>query len=325
MFHPKKQTRNALYEKFTETLARAGFRQDFDNISHIASGMLNHIYLIEYDRLGHRIILRERHAPDSEYSQCYCAERFVYPLLDRDLVPVPELLYFDEKMECFKNCVSILEYVPGLTFYEWLKREDNERSIELCVEDIATAIASIHEVKHGGFSDHGRNSFENISPCEYWRPKFFKEARKLQLLSTRASESWKHKFDLWISEMASFSDELLSPRLVHGDMHGKNIIIRNGKAHFIDWESSRFRSPAYDFVQLSFVDFSSRPKLMNRLLSRYLEVSQTNMNISNLTRLIHIFSAYWKVRMLNYMAAQNVQGDSFFGTVDDFKRSILSD
>ena len=143
----------------------------------------------------------------------------------------PKVFLLDKK---FKHPLIVEEFIKG--------NKISKLSNSL-VKKIAKALAEIHLA----FSSKKRKpkSIKNKYISRFnKRLKLIRKNKKMfDTLSAYANKAKKYldKKDLFFQKHAKnvFS---------HGDMHCGNIILRNGKVFFTDWENSKFDDPAFDIV-----------------------------------------------------------------------------
>lgn len=82
------------------------------------------------------------------------------------------------------------------------------------------------------------------------------------------------------------------PSYVHGDVHARNILVRDGTLVWLDWEACRRRLPEFDFAQLPFTNWRGRPALRDAMVAGY--AAEEGAGLDPL--LLQLAQIYWHVR-----------------------------
>lgn len=105
------------------------------------------------------------------------------------------------------------------------------------------------------------------------------------------------------------------PCYVHGDMHARNILVRDGQDIWLDWEACRRRLPEFDFAQLPFLAWRQAPESQSAMIDGYRTVAVSSQLSPNLLNIIQI---YWHIRFGLFLQSCTFPVDTaYFGTFND--------
>ncbi|MGG4144240.1 aminoglycoside phosphotransferase family protein [Paenibacillus algorifonticola] len=289
---------------------------DIIDLPIIASGMLNRIYGIKLATGQTPFVLRERVFEDDEYGQEFAAERLAYMLFDKEDVKAPELISYEPDL--YKNKIAVFDYIEGQTFDIYLKKKfKDESTVMECLKNLAGQVAKIHKCYSNGFGTLDRITHSSYDASAFWESIFDKEVIAIHKYFPESSVNLRKTIKAWISVINDSPKELTRSCLVHGDLHFKNIVIRDDIPYLIDWECSRFRSSSYDLAQIMQNNLGRNPKLLKCFLECY--IKSRNLEDSYmpyLKNLISIFGSYWTIRMANFIISSNLPLYDYFGTRD---------
>ncbi|MFC5404228.1 aminoglycoside phosphotransferase family protein [Cohnella soli] len=287
---------------------------DIIDLPIIASGMLNRIYGIKLSTGQIPFVLRERIFEDDEYGQEFAAERLAYKLFDKANVKAPKLISYEP--DVYRNKFAVFEYIKGQTFDVYLKQKITvESTVIECIKNLAEQVANIHKYHSKGFGTLDRITHSSYDASAFWESIFEKEVIAINKYFPESSINLRKSIKSWISIINNSPKELTRSCLVHGDLHFKNIVIRDEIPYLIDWECSRFRSSSYDLAQIVQNNLGRNPVLLKHFLEFY--IKSRNLEDSYmpyLKRLTSLYGYYWNIRMANFILSSNLPVYDYFGS-----------
>lgn len=194
-------------------------------IKKLASGSYNLNYLVKIDSKNFLFRL-------SVYSDDFEGNKLnkEYALLKKlNGLHAPRIFYYDEK---FKYPLLIEEFVEG--------KKITKLSNSL-IRKIARALAEIHlSIKP--------KSTETQPITEYFISRF----KRLELIKNpimyKILSKYVGKAQVYIKEKDKILQRYQNNVLLHGDMHCSNILLKEKKVVFVDWENTNFGDPSLDLV-----------------------------------------------------------------------------
>ena len=297
------------------------------SIELMTRGLLNTVYRVCFS-MRPSVVVRVRHFINAEYGQEFAAERFAYILLEGTGVRVPGLLFCDETGGLEGAPFAIFDHIPGVT----LDRVLADRSVPMerrkrLLQRLATSLAEIHRLRGAGFGTLTSVTHSSAERREFFSALFLREEGRLARLSRPLAQMYRSRVSAWLTFIDSLASSLGDPCLVHGDLHGRNIIVTDEDELFlIDWEASRLRIPAFDFAQFEYVNLRESPEGMTSFLDDYLRVADPSMDAENLRCVISLVRAYWHCRMGLYLREFGVEDVAYFGSaeshIEEFERLL---
>lgn len=294
-----------------ETVIASTYRNaSVSKIRPLASGMLNRVYRARLENPARDIVIRERHFFDSEYGQCFAGERFAYPLLLPDKPCVPAFLGADDLIGTTDYPLAVFDFVEGTRLDDLLEHAPSETLLKA----LAVAIAQVHNVPAPGFGTLSVITHDPDKAGCFWQSLFEAEADALAELYPQSAERLRSLIPDWVREIENAPAALVSPTLVHGDFHARNIIINSiGHPILIDWEAARFRSSTYDLVQILELNLENHSGAAMQFLEHYFRARQITIIWDQALALINIFKRFWRIRMGIFMCLRAIPGCTYFG------------
>lgn len=298
-----------------EMLEQAGIRDDIVSVEEISTGLLNSVYLVWLSS-ERGIILRIRQFNHDEYGQEFAAERFAYHLLPDSSVPYPALLYVSPSGAREGKAFAVFEYCAGDTLDEALGKGQLVGARKLrFLEKLAVAVARIHSVRGPGFGTLTHTLFAATEVAAFWRKLFLAEISRLSEVDESGAHKLARCLDGWIDELVALPLKWRTPRLIHGDLHGRNIIVdANQCPILIDWEASRFRMAPYDFAQIGWLNFRDDRISFNSLLQFYCDAAGLKNAVEQFARATKIFQVFWQLRMALFQLRFPYAESPYFGS-----------
>lgn len=296
------------------------------------SANFNTIYRVNFEKS--KILFRFR---TSEYfrSEEMIKEKLIFPLLDGTInssvpnfreiikpflrsnkgeyifkenkppiIPVSNLLYYDETKEKIPYNFSIQEYIRGKSLNELLGESMNFSKSKFLnlFYNIGDILGKVHSIEFNYFQetlyDIAKEGTDNW--LDIFEPQLHIEIQELR----------KNKFDIdkelskYFKEHESLIIDDQTPVLIHNDFQLTNIIGKeeSGKINItgiIDFDDWSIGVKAQDFVKLYFLTFNviNNPDILNSFLSGYKNHHTIEPDFDNK---IKLYTAFWLLRMLNY-------------------------
>lgn len=303
----------------TEMLKMAGFEDEPTVIEDCSVGMLNKVYKVSFSGGTNRIVLRVRTFLDPEYGQESVAERYAYYLIENNSINTPKLYFYcvDESILGYK--FSVFECVEGPTMDVVLSDpaiEDAKK--QKILKKLGRLLANIHRIKGPGFGTLTSQWNSSDQRREFWSKLFEAEYYRLQQYSWDTATKFKILIPYWMKQFEALPPCLGGPRLVHGDIHARNIILKNEvEPYLIDWEASRFRIAPYDLAQLSYLNLRDFPNGFANLLDGYCAEIPDNIDRGQLEEAIKLCEFFWHLRMGLFMLDFPPEDEAYFGAAEE--------
>ncbi|MHA1294000.1 MAG: dihydrodipicolinate synthase family protein [Promethearchaeota archaeon] len=234
-------------------------------------------------------------------------------IFDKDkpsIIPVGNLVYYDETQKIFPYIYTIQEYIPGkplhLILEKYRLKEQNITSQKFLTlfNELGVNLAKLHRIQFETFYkcilDIGKNELTQ------WQEIFKNE------LIENLQEAKKYKLELindltnYFKENFSLIEDEFEPILFHNDYHAQNIIIKenlsgfrmNGLVNFDNW---RIGVRAQDFVKMLHLTLKplNEPILKKSFYQGYSKQSKKNIN-KDFEKKIEIYSLIWFLKAFNF-------------------------
>lgn len=303
----------------------AGLSDHIESIQTLATGMLNNVSRVSFSGSHPDVVVRARQFQDAEYGQEFAAERFVYPLIHSKRVRVPELLFVcADRPEC-DTLFAVFEYIDGVLIDRRLQdgTYSGSRKQSVLVQ-IATSLARIHEVKGAGYGTHTSLSHTAEQRRLFFEELFQRETLRLRELQIDFAYAYEKVIPRWLDLIDLLPASLGGPTLVHGDVHGRNLIIRDDEVFFIDWEASRFRIAPYDLAQLHYLNLRNDPEAWQFLIRAYLEYSAGGVDTDLFSEVVEVCQNFWQCRMGLFFLQFSQFETPYFGSAKEHLQSVKS-
>lgn len=286
----------SIIKKMMET---GGFSNPIISISEITNGMMNVTYKIVLEGQLGAFILRIRTFHDSEYGQEFTAERFAYYLTKEVRINTPKLYYVCTDKSIYGYPFAIFEFIEGDLLDGVLTNPKTSKSKRLkLLKDLGEILHEIHKIKGPGFGTITSIWFSAEERRNFWHKLFFAESEKLLNVDADLGYKYKELINTWLNYLETLPSDLGDPRLVHGDIQGRNIIVsKDNQLWLIDWEAARFRIAPYDFAQIKYLNLKNDPEGWSCLLNSYIKASGNTIKKEQIERAINICQFFWQLRM----------------------------
>ena len=318
------QENNLNNDSIASMMAEAGFTSRITNITKISTGMLNAIYKISMEGLDKFLILRVRLFKHTEYGQEFAAERFAYYLTQDAEINRPKLHYVCTDSNKYGYPFAVFDCVEGQMFDLVLSDPNTPKKQRFdLLESLAHSLNEIHKVKGAGFGTITSIWFSREQRKDFWNKLFFPEYERLQKIDKNLGVLFGKSMESWVDSLASLPSYLGDPRLVHGDIHGRNIIVTSpNQISLIDWEASRFRIVPYDFAQIRFLNLRNDPEGWQFLLDSYINSSENDIDKKQFEKAIDICQSFWRLRMGLFQLQFPSTQDDYFGYAEEHIKQV---
>ncbi|MEZ4313112.1 MAG: phosphotransferase [Polyangiaceae bacterium] len=309
-----------------EMLRFAGLSGRVADAKVLATGMLNTVYSVTLGDTGRRVVIRERQFQHPEYGQEFAAERFAYPLIEDADVLVPELIYVRNSADPFGAPFAIFEHIEGPTLDVLLDDPQTPQSQRAALlEGLAQSLASIHRTRGPGYGTLTSIQLGSDQRREFFQGLFAREDERLARRAPHLAPHYRAAVARWLDRLDQLPRYLGEPRLVHGDVHGRNVIVGSrNRLFFIDWEASRFRIAPYDLGQLCHINFRHQRASVDQLLRLYAGACGMESHMSALASAVEICRVFWLCRMALFQMQFPEHQDAYFGCAEDHLREVES-
>ena len=294
---------------------------------------INTIYRVNFEKSN--LIFRFR---TSEYyrSEDMIKEKIIFPLLDRTLnnsisnfrekvkpiinsnkgiykfaeskpsiIPVSNILYYDETKEKIPYNFSIQKYIHGKSLDQIISEDSMNLSKSKYLKlfyNIGDILGKLHSIEFNSFQENiydiGKKSSKN------WLDIFNSE------LNLEIQELKRSKLNIEKEILTYYKDHqnlLLNedtPVLIHNDYQATNIIVGkesgniqiNGIIDFDDW---RIGVKSQDFVKIYSLNFNTQKNI--EIKKSFLDGYKTHHNLSKeFDEKVEIYTVFWLLKLLNY-------------------------
>lgn len=248
------------------------------------------IYRIKFDQ---DLILRFNDLKSSNETEI-CREKLLYPFLDGTLhaeipelrneikkiiskvkgnyifdaekhpiIPVPNLIYFDESKQFFPCNYTIQEYIPGKPFYYYKKRFKMENfeleipKLNIFFKNAGKTLAKIHGIKFNSFYEKVTEIGKETSK-KSWFEIFDKEFEYILAEAKKNKINLNKEIKEYIKDNYTLIEEEYESIALHNDFHGQNIIIKDETSAiringFLNFENWRVGVRAMDFAPFEYL------------------------------------------------------------------------
>ncbi|MFX0025135.1 MAG: dihydrodipicolinate synthase family protein [Candidatus Hermodarchaeota archaeon] len=190
-------------------------------------------------------------------------------IFDKDnppIIPVSNLIYYDETKQLIPYLFSIQEYIQGKSLknlYEKYKGENfsfNKSKFLNLFNDIGEVLGKLHNIKFNSFQSDIYNLGKEAKSS--WLEIINSEFEEQILEAKKYKFNQEEEIKDFIKEHIYLLENETEPILIHNDFQWKNIIIKDDPINFqikgiIDFDSWRIGVRAQDFVRLENTTFKS--------------------------------------------------------------------
>ncbi len=172
-------------------------------------------------------------------------------------VSVPEILEVDRDKKTI-----IFKDLGDLTLYSWLQCKRKDEEIEKIYKKIIEKIGKLHWKISKEATDLNLPEFDYsyfLWESDYFLKECVKEIFKIE-------ENPQEEFHI-IAEILSKAKKVI----LHRDLQSQNIMLKNGKIYFVDYQSARWGPAAYDIASLLWDPYVKlKDEMRTRLVNFYI-------------------------------------------------------
>lgn len=221
---------------------------NFNSFAPIKTGLINPVFLINntyvlrIDKSDH---LKNVAGHDTRFER----EAFLYNLLLKKSIPVPQCLGFDWSGEIIPEKYILISYVPGIPLSQIFKNLDKKSQQKISFQ-MGKILKEIHKI-----TPDDLNGSELFNPKTDWKKLYEKEfsfylqeAIREKYFSLEIEEEIKKIFQQFQTQIPDLDSKLT---LVHGDFSAGNIQINKGNiVGIFDFEWAHIGDPLWDLQKL---------------------------------------------------------------------------
>jgi aminoglycoside phosphotransferase (APT) family kinase protein len=301
----------------------AGIADSVSSFAKIGSGRFNVAYRVAFKGRQSPVLLRVCKTKVSGLGQEFAAEEFVAPLLEGFGVSAPRLLYVCHDAKRFGFPFAVLDFIEGRTLADALADPAfTIQELNVYIEALARTLSTVHRIQGLGFGSLNAVTHEPGEPG--FVEKLFRQ--QLDAVDRHAPDlaaDYRCALPYWLELLADVIQDMRSPSLVHGDMHGRNILVTPDQSlALIDWESAGYGMSASDLSQLQYFVLGHERVRPNVFLQSYIDGLGWSIDLDRLRSAMDIWQCYWQCRMAIFQAQLPRYWDDYFGCATDHFRDV---
>ncbi len=223
------------------------------------------------------------------------------------IIPVGNLIYFDESKEIIPYIFSVNEFIPGISLLDLYNQYNNEsfnfsksKFVNLFF-DIGELLGKLHQISFDSFDEQihnlGKKSKTNWN--ELFNSKLNLELSKLKKFTNNTAD----KIDHYFKENNSLIEEECEPVLIHNDYQWSNLIVEDSSNEIklkgvIDFDNWGIGVRAQDFVRIQ-MEILNKINI-NDVNTKFYEGYRKYFSIKNdFLKKIEIYSLFKIIQNLN--------------------------
>ncbi|MHA1369146.1 MAG: phosphotransferase family protein [Promethearchaeota archaeon] len=338
-------------------------------------GKINSIYKLKYEVSGSEklLIFRARISGAFRY-EGIVKEKLLFPILTNELrtmnnpslkvdikelvdrksgsfiveehgkpvVPIQNIYYFDETMEKIPYIYTVLDYVPGISLYEFIEKneikgksldsldKDKRRILENAFFQAGAFLGRMHDIKFPAFYENILDIGDRTKEIK-WKDLFLLRVRDLM------NEASKYKvFQPMIQPLKRFFQERAhiltdneTPVLFHNDYQSQNFIIDELTGHInaiIDFDNWEVGTKEQDFIKIQYWGLKN---LDPRLESLFMNGYKKHQKIADdFQSKVDLYKVAWFILVFNFETdkilknERNKEVDSRFPSAEKYIQEI---
>jgi aminoglycoside phosphotransferase (APT) family kinase protein len=325
-------------------------------------GKINSIYLVTYGTgvKAKHVVFRARVSEVFRY-EGIVKEKILYPILDGRLdlantatlrsqveeildqksgsllfstesppaVTVPGIYYYDETKEKLPYIYTLMEYIPGISLYEYL---DNVKARNVPAEDLpdavvkkldrifseaGVALGKLHDIVFTGFWS-AILDIGDESKTVAWKELFMEKAKKLMAEASQypAMEEILPALDRYFQENVDLISDDETPVLFHNDFQPQNFMIDPEKGHvtgYIDFDNWQVGVKEQDFIKINY--WGTReldPRFEQKFIDGYRSVHELEEDFQ---KKVNLYKMQWFILVFNFEMSK-ISKNELNATVD---------
>jgi len=243
-------------------------------------------------------------------SQLFAAERLALPHILRAGLACARLLgtISMEMEQCW--LAAIFETVDG-TRLDLVLSDGTEEEKFACARMLGRDLASLHAIPSEGFGT--LESVDSVDCSTFLGRLLSAELEPLARIHPSIARLFERRIH---SVVRNYQGSTRRPCVVHGDVHGRNIIRYGDRLVWLDWEACRYRLPEFDFAQLPFMMWRHDSRIEEEVIRSYCLGYEHSFRLD--AELLHLVQIYWHIRFGLFLQNCKVDVDStYFGTFSE--------
>lgn len=163
----------------------------------------------------------------------------LYPMLEKQGLPVPRVLKYDDSCQIINQPYLIISQVNGKMLCATELNDEKQ-----FYYDLGQILARIHSITFGSFGEtfDGKTieNYQGIRPSKTWKGMYEEIIKKrLQNLEKSDFEDLIKPINEWFQKNFHLLDYKITPRLLHEDLNQKNIFVKDNRiSGIIDFDGS---------------------------------------------------------------------------------------
>jgi len=270
---------------------------NYSSLKNIKGGEFSAVYFFKSQNQNY--VLRVKHSIKTYYK-----EEFVYIMLNKSGISIPEVIEVGHLNDKIVYCISIKS--EGVTYDTLTTQEKHE-----CLDNFIKNLKLIHQFKHN-IKGYGLFDNQGVGENNSWYLGFKTDIEKFKNYNTKLiwDEKLCNKLVLRLKALIKFIPKNIS-YLYHGDYGNGNLLIKNNKVSAVlDWGDS---SGIGDFVyDISWLDYWSKSICYK---DYYVKDIDDRWNMENFEERYLFYQLYIALTTLEFYSNSD-QPDSFKWTVD---------
>lgn len=295
-------------DKKLKKAAQEILKIEVNKVERIRQGEVNYVYKIKTRNKNFLArVPRYKNWPNIEKLQ------FVFKKLSEKNIPHPRIVFLDTSSTYFEFGLIIFEWINGKNGKTLIS--EGKLSQKKAVREIAKTLSKVHKIKINGFGEFDKNGKGNYKNWEEQVLSFTEDD-----LYKRAVKEGKYKNSLnkkgldTIKNILSDFNYKPEPALVHKDPTPENVIFRNEKVTFVDWDNA---SGSTWIEDLAWITFWEGKKVKGWFIEAYRPKEQLDL-INRVEKIIHIRLAVTNVPYFLYLAKNKEGADEMIRRLQKF-------
>ena len=287
-------------------------------------GNLNWVYIIDLERVPHKIVAKVVYRPSRDQRQVMAKEVNIIKLLNqKQVVGVPQLITYDNSKKVVPWTYLLESHIDGSPIIE--RTDLTEEKLTPIIKKVAKFITQIQAIKEPEITEFEPDSPDYASFSEYVQDKAPEYLKICQSSDRIPAQLVQDGYQLLIDQAIKIDDQEFV--LSHSDISSHNVLIKDNQlAGIVDYEAVQTFPPEFDLVT-SYHEFLNKyPAAWQLLLKEYSDNNSVpnnfpeRLNILMLYRALRYLRCIVKYDLWNYLEGdiarmQEVVDGSFIKTI----------